>query len=894
MGQTTSRIEFVRNSVPWSRSLYSRLFVMILLPLLFFSSVFFLGLRASRNSSEARRAAERLQESTRAMGGLMSAANDCERAAVNLLVSRELKTAEDFYAARAELNQAVDRARGVLVSHPDFQSSFSLLLPLLTQEVELMSDAVEERIRDRANGAVVERYLDERASLRSDVRTRIASIWGRLAGQHSRHLDSAHSAVEQLSRGVLYAVGTGAVALLLLFLMIRSHLRGRIRAILEAIQQVEMGQVPPPDSGPADELTVVNRALSSLSSKLLAASDRERSLLANIPEAVFTLDAEGGIQSVSPYIERMVGYPPDGVVGRTIESLLVPSQQGAGEKLCSELMREGEVKERPMHWKHRDGRELPVLVSVRWSPESGVAYGIARDVSDLQRSQERLSRLETIPEQNPHPLFELAYDGTLIFANATARRLFPGIESLGIRHALFEGIEDQLERLKRGSTDKELREAEFESRTYEQHVVYVSRHRLFRVYCYDISRLKLNEHRLVAAKEEAERANQAKTEFLSRISHELRTPLNSIIGFSELLARREGEPGLTRLLGHVLTSARHLLHLVDDVLDLTRIESGNLTVQLESMDLRALVEMAVETLTPLAQSRDITIDVSRVGEGLVVRCDRTRTRQLALNLLSNAIKYDRPGGQVSLSCALEDGGFVLLAVSDTGPGIPEEQREAIFQPFTRLEEATEGTGMGLAISRRLARLMGGDLWVESAPGKGATFVCRLVRGEPTDLDYRRSLTGELPRMVHSSPEDTRRTILYVEDNPVNLELLREILNLRSDWDLVSAPTAAQGLTSALETNPDLIVLDIRLPDEDGYTLLRRMRNEPRLRAVPVMALTAQAMPHDQQMGKGAGFDEYVTKPVAIQELLAIMERLLLRGRSAHSTGGNSTLPGETG
>ena len=411
----------------------------------------------------------------------------------------------------------------------------------------------------------------------------------------------------------------------------------------------------------------------------------------------------------------------------------------------------------------------------------------------------------------------------------------------------------------------------------------------------DIGQLKAGEAALVAAKDEAERANRAKSDFLSRMSHELRTPLNAVLGFAQLLESDAEDP--LSLLQHarvleLLRGGRHLLALINEVLDLSRIEAGALHLQLVPVSLGGLVGECLRMIHPMAEERGITLHVlpprGAAEEGSdAVLADPTRLKQVLLNLLSNAVKYNRDGGRVQLSWrAAEAGGAVRIEVLDSGPGLSPPQQERLFQAFERLDaegSAIEGAGIGLALSKWLVNLMRGEIGVDSAPGCGSTFWVQLESAAAVQ-----TATADVPATdpappAHAGPPVVRdtsagqmQTVLYVEDNPVNQLLMQGMLARRPDTRLVTAANGPDGLALAERSPPDLVLLDIQLPGMDGYEVLRRLRQNPATRGIPVVAVSANAMPDDLAQAHEAGFDDYVTKPLDLPVLLAALDKALGR------------------
>ncbi len=379
---------------------------------------------------------------------------------------------------------------------------------------------------------------------------------------------------------------------------------------------------------------------------------------------------------------------------------------------------------------------------------------------------------------------------------------------------------------------------------------------------------------LAAARDAAESANRAKTDFLSRMSHELRTPLNAILGFAQVLRMRERDAprGMDEQLGHIETAGWHLLNLINDVLDLSRIEAGMLVVSSDAVALAGVVDECLRMVEADARRLQLTLQADALPPGLAVRGDATRLRQVLVNLLSNGCKYNHPGGRVRLQVVAGEQ-QVRLSVADTGVGMNEEQRAALFQPFNRLgaeRGAVAGTGIGLVITKRLVELMGGELEVESEPGRGTTFSLSLARVTLS------APPAPAAGTVAGADTAARWTLLYVEDNAANRELLAEVLRLRPSVRVLLAADGDQGLAVAATQRPDLVVVDIALPGIDGWELCRRLRALPALRQQPIVALSANALPGDRARGVEAGFDRYFTKPLDVSRFLSWLDETLLK------------------
>ncbi len=384
-----------------------------------------------------------------------------------------------------------------------------------------------------------------------------------------------------------------------------------------------------------------------------------------------------------------------------------------------------------------------------------------------------------------------------------------------------------------------------------------------------------NNLELNKAKNLAEKANRAKSDFLSNMSHELRTPLNAILGFAQLVDA--SNPPLTdsqkRSVAQILQAGWYLLDLINEILDLTLIESGRLPV---SMDLVALPELMRECKTmvePQALNRNITLSFPEFDSAFTVMADNTRLKQVLINLLSNAIKYNRPNGKVKVTCTEYSPGRARISVEDTGEGLSPEQLSQLFQPFNRLgkeNSSEEGTGIGLVMTKRLIKLMGGKISVASKVGKGTLFSVELSMGAANLIAVNNPV--EHPTLKQQrTKNDAKRTLLYVEDNPANLALVEDIIATRPDFFLLSARDGFAGIELARLAQPDLILMDINLPGISGTEALKVIARDSLTKHIPVIALSANAIPRDIEKGLEAGFFRYLTKPIRINEFMSALD-----------------------
>ena len=402
-------------------------------------------------------------------------------------------------------------------------------------------------------------------------------------------------------------------------------------------------------------------------------------------------------------------------------------------------------------------------------------------------------------------------------------------------------------------------------------------------YTSDVTEQKLYADAVISA-EAAERANRAKSEFLSRMSHELRTPLNAVIGFAQLLQMdRSTEFGETQR-GHVRLiekAGQHLLSVLGDVLDLSRIEAGSLPLNITAQDSAHVVDDALHLVSDLARRHRITLHTEGMVPHLAVRADRVRLRQVLVNLLVNAIKYNRPGGQVALS-SWRDGGRIMLEVRDSGIGMDPTQLAHLFEPFNRLgaeRTGIEGTGIGLVIVQRLVTLMQGQIEAHSVPGQGSCFRIWLPAASETPADSVAMPLDDTPT-TPSTDTPMTATILYAEDNEVNVLLVQEVIRMRPQWQLQVGRNGAQALALAQAQPPDLMLVDMHLGDMSGFDLADALDRDGRLRAVPRVALSADAMPDRIHAAEARGFKAYLTKPLDVMALLRCLDECLPSGLHA--------------
>jgi PAS domain S-box-containing protein len=612
-----------------------------------------------------------------------------------------------------------------------------------------------------------------------------------------------------------------------------------------------------------------------------------------LPDLYFRLDLDGTVLDFASGQSSPLIRAPTDLVGRRIEAVLpewVTSRVEAGMEqvaetgtlVCVEFSLPFEEGERDV-----EARLVPFL--------DGQIITVVRDITDqkdaeraLQRSEEHFRRLienssdiATIVNlsgvnqyQSPSIKHILGYEPDEIVGTSALDRIHPEdvpacreiLKWMADHPGVTRGAEFRYRHKNGGWRVLEARGRTLLPDSAAAGVVINSR---------DVTERKEAQVVLERARQAAERANRAKSEFLSRMSHELRTPMNSILGFAQLLGRKELAPDQRKSVDHIVKAGQHLLNLINEILDISRIEANRHQLSLEPVRLSNVVCEGLTLIQPLAAQRAVGIDDCSLDPELYVHADRQRLAQVLLNLLSNAVKYNREGGEVNLICEATDE-RVRLGVCDTGPGIPPERMDQLFVPFERLgaeHSGVEGTGLGLALSKRLVEAMEGSLTVESAPGEGSIFWMELIRvSNPTDTATR---NGPLVSTAGAEARGTSHvTIVYVEDNLANLALIETILLDRPEVTLLPALQGTIGLDLAAEHRPDLILLDLHLPDIPGDEVLRRLRINPRTREVPVVIISADATPRRSEGLIRAGASAYLTKPLNVDEFLGTIDRLL--------------------
>ncbi|GAB6051556.1 hypothetical protein JCM17960_03760 [Magnetospira thiophila] len=642
--------------------------------------------------------------------------------------------------------------------------------------------------------------------------------------------------------------------------------------------------------------------------ELLRNTEELEDLYENAPSAYVTVNLRTGtIQRHNQALIELLGYSGEELVGRRVLDLYTESEEGRQRAVqAMDLVRRGhEIHSAELEMRRKDGARIWVSLSVRPRTDATgrVTEGraIVVDITRRKRVEKELElsrqRLQNAVEALNVGFSLYDFDGRLRVCNQNYRdmykksapimeegRSFEDILRYGIAHGQYPeaaGREEDFvtERLQRYAHPG----APFEQQLHDGRWILVNEQLTpegdrvgVRT---DITQMKRTQLELQQARESAEAANNAKSEFLSSMSHELRTPLNAILGFSQLLESSNRDAlneKQKRQVVHIRKSGEHLLQLINEVLDLAKIEAGNLSITMEPISLSRVVRESLALVQTLADDRDISLQLEDDRSGSrTVMADYTRLRQVLLNLLSNAIKYNNEGGSVVINIGDPQEGFIRLSVTDTGQGIAPEYQDKVFEPFNRLGAdvgSVEGTGIGLALTRKMIEHMGGRIGFESPPGAGCTFWIEMAVGLNL-LVVGRSRGNTATQNVFQFSTSPRR-VLYVEDDQANQSLMEEIFDNLPGLELLVAPDAESGLGLALATRPDVILMDINLPGKGGIDATTQLKADPATRDIPVIALSADATRATQQAAKKAGFLAYLTKPVELDQLLTTLNNAL--------------------
>ncbi|MCX6277568.1 MAG: PAS domain S-box protein [Bacteroidetes bacterium] len=676
-----------------------------------------------------------------------------------------------------------------------------------------------------------------------------------------------------------------------------------------------------------------------------------------IDDFLFVLDEQGNMIYTNNTVIKRLGYSTDELMGNSVLMVHPPERRKEAGRIVGEMLA-GTAEFCPVPLLVNNGDYIPVETRVSqgfWDGKPAI-FGVSKDMSKIQLSEEKFSKafhsnaaLMAISgfesgrflDVNETFIKILGYSREeLIGKTSFELHLFDASE---LRNAIIENIKQHIP----------IREVELVAKAKSGDVIYglfsadlihVGKDLCLLTMMVDITALKRNEEDLKKARSDADKANVAKSEFLSRMSHELRTPMNSILGFAQLMEMSELSPAHRKGVNFILNSGNHLLNLINEVLDISRIEAGRISISLEPVQLNGIIIQMLDVVYPEAAKRHLKTElVTSPDNMLFVRADRQRLQQILINLINNAVKYNREGGSVIIKTKLQQTdasgiSSVRISISDTGIGIKPENINKLFQPFERIDgdkTETEGTGLGLMVVKKLMTAMGGAVGVESVPGEGSTFWIELplIEIQTTSKeqnDEREKLLSELinanmeiafqneekakraeeliianKELAFQNEEKAKRaeeliclnkelafqkegslktgqivtrqtgTILYIEDNISNAELVEEIIaSYRPAIRLIISRNGKHAVTYASDYEPDLILLDLDLPDISGHEALKLLHAEEKTKNIPVVIISADAMPHQIDRLKKAGAVDYLTKPLDVIIFLSVVDRFI--------------------
>lgn len=608
-----------------------------------------------------------------------------------------------------------------------------------------------------------------------------------------------------------------------------------------------------------------------------------------IDDCLWVIDKKGKFLYSNQTMLNLLGYSFEDLLGKHMLSFFKDEYKNTAKEVLIGFLKK-RTETCSLQLPSKNGTLIPAETRVKeglWDSKPAY-FGVSKDITQIQLSEKKFS---TVFQSNTAMMSILHFgDGNFLDVNQALTDVLGykkeellGSNSKDLRIFVdFDQRDFIFNKLNKGES---VREVEIQMRTKNGEIktglfsgdsFYVGDEPCILTVNVDITERKRAENQLKLAQLEAEKANMAKSEFLSRMSHELRTPMNSILGFAQLLDMGELNASQKKGINHILKSGKHLLTLINDVLQISRIESGHLSLSLEPVSLDLMLLETADSVLPMAEKRGITIhQVESPERSMCVKSDKQLLKQVLLNLLGNAIKYNREGGSVTIRAELRrhadtTNDFIRILISDTGHGLSASDLTKIFLPFERIgaeKTTTEGTGLGLAVVNKLVDAMKGTKGVESILGQGTTFWVELPK-----VECLKPLKGLHSEKLSTTAKIRKGTLLYVEDNLPNTELVRDILHLTYPGiKLITTFYGKNAMPLALKYQPNLILLDLNLPDIHGLEVLKILKSHQQTKAIPVIVLSADAMPKQVERVNKAGAFKYLTKPFDVEEFLRVVE-----------------------
>ncbi len=661
------------------------------------------------------------------------------------------------------------------------------------------------------------------------------------------------------------------------------------------------------------ELEMQNEELRRAQIELEVARTQYFDLYDLAPVGYCSVDQQGMVLQANLTAATLLGVSRIALVKQPLSRLIFEADQDSYYLCRKQLLATGQPQRCELRMVTSDGAALWVQLVATLAHDTDGAdlmRVVLNDIGDRKlmqaAMQESEQRYRTLVEWSPEAIV-IVRQGNMVFANPSAVALFgarsaqallgrPAIERVDPEfHALVQArilgqrlthdaapmIEVVMRKLDGSAIDVEVQGIWI---VYDgQAAIQVAMHDVTeRVHL--ARELRQRNIALERATSVAQQANRAKSNFLSSMSHELRTPLSAMLGFAQLIdaGKPAPTPAQKRSLDQILLAGWHLLELINEILDLALIESGKLALALEPVALADVLRECRDMVEPQAQKRDVSLLFPRPDVGYFVSADRTRMRQVLINLLSNAIKYNRSSGAVVADCSIVVPGQLRIRVSDTGAGLAPAQLAQLFQPFNRLGQeasAVPGTGIGLVVCKRLVEAMGGSIGVESTPGKGSVFwvdmpLATQAQAAPAGV------AGSAQATALQPADAPPRSVLYVEDNDANLMLIEDMIARRPELRFLSARDGTSGIAMAREHLPDVVLMDVHLPDISGVDAMKILRADAATAHIPVIALSANAMARDIEIGLEAGFIHYLTKPIKVLQFMDVLDQALNSQRKA--------------
>lgn len=837
---------------------------------------------------------------------------DAQEAVRGFVISRQEEFLVPYWKAQNTLPQRLLALGGLVKDNADQAARLNDLDQLATERLQRLANIIDAARQN--NQSKVTALENE---LRSESKTstgRLRVRFNEMEQEEDRLQMERSEELQHVRRMSLMIIGASAVFGLLGGLAaMRSLSRGivnRIHFIGNNAERLAKALPLEPETACGDEIGELGRRLEDASTVLSSnqralreSEARLQAVLDNALSVIYVKDLDGKFVLVNRALASLLDTSREEIIGKTGHDLYSANEADVFQQNDRAALEVGMPVQTEEILRRKDG--IHTFISSRFPlrDANGDTYavcGISTDITERKQAEDELRQRKRELEAAVHTnqlIMDNSLDvicttnaaGNFLTVSAACETLWGYKREELIGRAYIDVVVPaDIPKTDQAMADIMAGNAvgDFENRCVRKGGSFVNvmwsaywsaRDRIMVCVAHDITQRAQTDALVAAAKAEAERASQAKSEFLSRMSHELRTPLNAILGFAQILQLDAKTNADRESVDQIYRAGHHLLELINEVLDFSRIEAGRLSISTEPVEVGDVIRECAQLIRPLAEERHVDLKISddEACEKYVL-ADRQRLKQVLLNLLSNAIKYNREDGSVAISCEPAKAKMLRLKVHDTGYGITAQDLQRLFSPFERLQAdatATEGTGLGLALSKRLAELMGGRIGVESIPGEGSLFWIELPQTEAPVQRLERDVSAsrfDLGEDVDSA----EKTLLYIEDNPSNLRLIERILEKQPRIKLLAAMQGELGLDLARQHCPDLILLDVNLPDISGAEVLRRLLGEEKTADIPVVVLSADATKRQVDQLMAAGATDYLVKPIEVRKFLRVVETIL--------------------